>query len=143
MLIHRLFKHELNKMANMQSHICPACPKVTYYTCIYPSMYSHCVCMSPIHMVEGNHECTLLTVPTLVWLQADSLDPLVLSMDANFRLCRRKNAAKVNTAPPLLQDHFFFPQQEVDDYVESRSRSTLVYMQVKYWISSKESVKFK
>lgn len=84
--------------------------------------------------VEGDHECTLMTVSILARLQADSLDPLVLSMDANFRLCRRKNAAKVNTAPPLLQDHFFLPQQEVDDYVESRSRSTLVYMQVKHWM---------
>ena len=66
----------------------------------------------------------------------------MLPMDANVRLCRRKNAAKVNTAPPLLQDHFS-PQQEVDDYVESRSGSTLLYIQIKHWIGSKATSKSK
>jgi len=40
MLIHRLFKHEVNKMASMQPHVCPACPKVLFNTLAY----TWCVC---------------------------------------------------------------------------------------------------
>ena len=41
----------------------------------------------------------------------------MLSLDANFRLCRRKNAGKVNRTPPLLENLFFLKQPDVDCYV--------------------------
>jgi hypothetical protein len=56
---------------------------------------------------------------------ASSSECMVLSVDATFRLCRRKNAAKIDTAPPLLQQ-FFLPQADVDVYVQSRDGSNII-----------------
>ena len=39
-------------------------------------------------------------------------------MDGNFSLCLLKRNNEKETSEPLLSEHFFAPQAEVDNYVE-------------------------
>ncbi len=58
-------------------------------------------------------------------VQADAFDPMIMSIDANFRLCRRVNAAKESKdMEPLISPSFFLSQDEVDCYVTSQECPT-------------------
>jgi len=59
-------------------------------------------------------------------------DPIFLSLDANFRLCRRANAGKSTQDSPLL-NQYFLDQQKVDEYIDNcpstaASSESSVYM---------------
>jgi len=46
-----------------------------------------------------------------------------LSLDANFRLCRRGKAGSVRTEDaPILKGTYFLCQREVDKYVASKQK---------------------
>ncbi len=56
----------------------------------------------------------------MLWIRA-----MIMSIDANFRLCRRINAAKESKdTEPLISPSFFLSQKEVNCYVTSQERPT-------------------
>ncbi len=81
--------------------------------------------------MRGTPERRMLTLYCLWHLQKHTLDPIFVSMDANFRLCRRSKAARISRDDaPLLKSSFFCSQDKVDSYVQSFETSTSVTLQV-------------
>ncbi len=56
--------------------------------------------------------------------QADVLDPMIMSIEANFRLCSCINSAKKKDTEPSNSPSFFLSQKEVDCYVTSYEHPT-------------------
>ncbi len=58
-------------------------------------------------------------------MQEKSFDPLVMAVDANFRLCRREKAGHaIGDTSPLVQPSYFLPQDEVDKYLHSEHKNS-------------------
>ncbi len=52
---------------------------------------------------------------------------MVISVDGNFRLCRRRKAGlSRDEDKPLIKCSFFLPQDNVDAYVQSEQNSVSV-----------------
>lgn len=61
---------------------------------------------------------TVVVLPC-IFLQ-DQVNPSFISLDANFRLCRRKKAGRaVTDVKPLFSDEVFADQAAVDNYVQA------------------------
>lgn len=74
---------------------------------------------------------------SITYMQGESWDPLFMSIDANFRLCRREKAASTSKEDiPIYQTPFFLPQHEVDKYVQSQQGLISYNLQVKYFAST-------
>lgn len=55
------------------------------------------------------------------------MDPMIMSVDGNFRLCRRKKAGNLRKdIKPFLHSSFFVDQNEVDSYILSEQRPIAV-----------------
>lgn len=72
--------------------------------------------------------------------QSGALDPLFMSIDANFRLCRREKAGSASKEDvPIYKAPFFLPQRDVDSYISSQQGLVSYTWQVRcaFYINTK------